>query len=251
MSDTILFQDNTYGTIASGIGTTDTSISLTSRHGARFPTVVAGQVLYATLVSAANVVEEIHITAHAAASDTLTVTRAANGTVAKTWASGDRIECRLTSEHLSAIAYIASAQTWTAKQTFTSPIKLQEALEKVTISASNATGTINYDVITQGIMYYNADAGGNWTLNIRGDGSNSLDSIMATGESITVNFAVQQGATPYYNSAVTIDGGAVTPKWLNGAPTAGDASSTNLYSYTIVKTGSATFTVFASKARYA
>lgn len=148
-----------------------------------------------------------------------------------------------------------TATTFTAKQTFSGGtgvfgVKLVSALEKITVSATAATGTINYDATTQNILYYTSSATANWTLNIRGDGSNSLDSLMASGESLTIAFRVTQGATPYYNSAVTIDGNAVTPKWLAGAPTSGTASGVDTYLYEVVKTGSATFTVFASKASF-
>ncbi len=99
---TILFSDNTYGTLASGITAAAVSITLTTGHGARFPTVTLGtNILYAVILNSGNVLEEIHITAHAASSDTLTVTRAANGTTGKVWSAGDRIECRLTSEHFA------------------------------------------------------------------------------------------------------------------------------------------------------
>jgi hypothetical protein len=146
----------------------------------------------------------------------------------------------------------SSALTWTAKQTFTNTIKIQQALEKITISAIAATGTIAFDTLSTGILYYTTNASGNWTLNCRGDVSNSLDSIMAVGESITFTFMVSQGATAYYNNAVQIDGVGVTPKWSGGtAPTSGDINSINIYSYTIIKTGTATFTVLASKAKYA
>jgi hypothetical protein len=74
---------------------------------------------------------------------------------------------------------------------------------------------------------------------------------MATGESITVVFLVTQGATAYYNNTVQIDGSSVTPKYQGGtAWTAGNASSIDAYSYTIVKTGSATFTVFAAQTQF-
>ena len=97
-----------------------------------------------------------------------------------------------------------------------------------------------------------ADASGNWTLNIRGDGSNTLNAIMDAGESITVAHIVSQGGTAYYNSAVQIDGSAVTPEWQGGsAPTAGNASSIDVYSYTIIKTGDATFTALASQTQFA
>jgi hypothetical protein len=151
----------------------------------------------------------------------------------------------------------ATATNFTAKQTFTGAAttlaaKFVNALELITVSATAATGTINYDVVTQSVLYYTTDATGNWTLNFRGDGSNSLDSLMSTGEVVTVTFLATQGATAYYNSAVQVDGGAVTPKWLGGsAPSAGNTSAIDAYTYAIIKTGAATFTVLASQSEYA
>jgi hypothetical protein len=144
------------------------------------------------------------------------------------------------------------AQTFTAKQTFGTTTKIEEVLEKITVSATAATGTINFDALTQGALYYTTNASGNWTLNVRGDSGTSLDTVMATGESLTVVFLVTQGSTAYYNSAFQIDGNAVTPKWQGGsAPTEGTASGVDVYTYAIVKTGSATFTVFASVVDFA
>ena len=75
---------------------------------------------------------------------------------------------------------------------------------------------------------------------------------MSTGQSVTVAFLVTQGGTAYYNSAVQVDGSSVTPKWQGGtAPSSGNTSSIDVYSYTIVKTANATFTVFASQTRFA
>lgn len=130
---------------------------------------------------------------------------------------------------------------------------LAAALEKVTISATAATGTINYDLSTQSILYYTSNAGpSNWTVNIRGNSGTTLNSMMATGQSVTMTFLVTQGATAYYNSAVTIDGTSVTPKWLGGsAPSAGNINGVDVYTYTVIKTGSAAYTVFASQSRYA
>jgi hypothetical protein len=129
---------------------------------------------------------------------------------------------------------------------------LAAALEKVTISATAATGTINYDLSTQSILYYTSNASANWTVNIRGNSGTTLNSMMATGQSVTMTFLVTQGATAYYNSAVTIDGASVTPKWLGGsAPSAGNINGVDVYTYTVIKTGSAAYTVFASQSRYA
>ena len=134
----------------------------------------------------------------------------------------------------------------------TMQLKLSAAAETVTIAATAATGTVNFDVSTQSILYYTSNASANWTLNIRGSSSVSLNSIMTTGQSVTVTHLVTQGGTAYYNSALTVDGTSVTPKWSGGtAPSAGNANSVDIYTYTLIKTGSGSFTVFASQTRYA
>jgi hypothetical protein len=134
----------------------------------------------------------------------------------------------------------------------TMQLKLSAAAETVTIAATAATGTVNYDVSTQSILYYTSNASANWTLNIRGSSSTTLNSIMATGQSVTVTHLVTQGGTAYYNSALTVDGSSVTPKWSGGsAPSAGNTNSVDVYTYTLIKTGSGSFTVFASQTRYA
>jgi hypothetical protein len=150
----------------------------------------------------------------------------------------------------------ATATTFTATQTFTGSTTalgavFQDAAEVTTVSATAATGTINYDVTTQSVLYYTTSASANWTVNIRGNGTTSLNTLMSTGQAITVVFLVTQGATAYYNNAFTIDGNSVTPKYQGGtAWTAGNASSIDAYSYTIVKTGSAAFTVFAALTQF-
>ncbi len=124
--------------------------------------------------------------------------------------------------------------------------------ETTTISATAATGTINFDVATQSILYYTTNASANWTLNVRGGASATLNSLMSTGQTVTITFLATQGATAYYNSAFTIDGTSVTPKWQSGiTPNAGNANSIDAYTFAIVKTGNAAFTVLGSQTRYA
>lgn len=127
-----------------------------------------------------------------------------------------------------------------------------EMRETTTVSATAATGTINYDALTQVVLYFTSNASGNFTLNFRGSSGTSLNTVMSTGESLSATFLVTNGATAYYNSAVTIDGNSVTPKWQGGtAPTSGNASSIDSYTYVIIKTGSAAFTVLASQTKFA
>lgn len=146
-------------------------------------------------------------------------------------------------------------QTLTNK-TLTSPVVntaiLKSPEERLTVSATAATGTVNFDTLTQGVLYFTTDASANWTLNVRGDGSTTLNDSLVTGDSITIVFLVTQGATAYYSTALTIDGNAITPKFISGtAFSAGNASSIDSYVYTIIKTGSATFTVLASQTKFA
>jgi hypothetical protein len=149
------------------------------------------------------------------------------------------------------------ANTFTGLQTFTGTSanashKATNMLETATVSATAATGTINFDNTTQSVLYYTTNASGNFTVNFRGSSGTSLNTVMATGESLSATFLVTNGSTAYYNSAVTIDGNSVTPKWQGGsAPTSGNASSVDSYTYVIIKTGSAAFTVLASQTKFA
>ena len=125
-------------------------------------------------------------------------------------------------------------------------------LEQMTISATAATGTINFDAITQSVLYYTTNASGNFTMNVRGSSGVTLNNSMVTGQSLTIAFLCTNGSTAYYQTAMTIDGSSVTPKWQGGtAPSSGNASSIDSYVYTIIKTGAATFTVLASQTKFA
>jgi hypothetical protein len=137
-------------------------------------------------------------------------------------------------------ADLTTAQTM-ARKTLKSPEEI------VTVSATAATGTVNFDFITQGILYYTTNASANFTLNFRGDSGTTLSSIMAVGDSISAVFLNTNGSTAYYPNVFQIDGSAVTPKWSGGsAPAAGNASAIDSYSFTIIKTAATpTYTVLA------
>ena len=129
--------------------------------------------------------------------------------------------------------------------------------EKVTVAATAATGTINYDTDTQSVIYYTTAASGDWTINFRASGSTTLNSKLATGQCITLVMIASTGTGTYYPTQLNIDGAAQTAsgkiRWLGGAPTseAGESSlSAKVYTYTIVKTADATFTTIASAADY-
>jgi len=131
-------------------------------------------------------------------------------------------------------------------------LALNNIAETVTVSGVGATGTINYDITTQSVLYYNVAATSNFTLNFRASSGTTLNSALAVGQAVTVAFLNSNGSTGYYNNAITVDGASVTPKWINGsAPTTGYSNSIDTYTYTIIKTASATYTVLATLAKFA
>jgi len=154
-------------------------------------------------------------------------------------------------------AVVDQPQTFTSTQIFAgstsvADIKTSNIVEVDTITATAATGTINFDLTTQSVMYYTSNSSGNFTINFRASSGTTLNSMMATGECISATFLCTNNATAYYNSAVTIDGTSVTPKWQGGtAPTSGNASAVDCYTYVIQKTGSATYVVLASQTKFA
>jgi len=129
---------------------------------------------------------------------------------------------------------------------------MKAILETTTVTGSAPATTSNYDVITQVVQFYTTNAARNFAFNIRGDGSNSLNSIMSTGQSVSLALLVTNGSTAYYPNTFQIDGTGVTPKWQGGtAPTGGNASSVDAYVLTAVKTADATFTLLASQTKFA
>ena len=148
----------------------------------------------------------------------------------------------------------ASSTSTLTNKTLTSPVEnnpyITSPKELTTVSATAATGTINFDILTQGVLYYTTNASANFTLNFRGNGSTTLNSVMNVGDAWSAVFLNTNGATPYYPTAFTVDTSAtVTVKWSGGtAPSAGNASALDAYTFTIIKTATSTFTVLAGGA---
>jgi hypothetical protein len=155
------------------------------------------------------------------------------------------------------IAVVNVANTFTATQTFngttaTAATKTLNIAEPANVVASAPSATTNFYVNSGAVQYYTTNAANNWTLNIAFSSGTSLNTAMATNDSISITMLATQGSTAYYNSAVTIDGTSVTPKWQGGsAPTSGNASGIDSYTYVILKTASATYTVLASQTKFA
>ena len=134
----------------------------------------------------------------------------------------------------------------------TSRLTTNEVIERVNVDSGFPTATAAVDLADNAVRYYTSDVTGDWTFNLRGDGSTALNSFMANGDSMTCAVLVTNGANPYYMTDLQIDGVAVTPKWASGsAPTSGNADSIDVYTFTVIKTANATFTVLASQSDFA
>jgi hypothetical protein len=150
---------------------------------------------------------------------------------------------------------LSANNTWTGTQTFngTSSIfgtVLLDSAETVNVVAAAPSSTTNFYIQSGSVQYYTSNAANNWTLNIAFSSGTSLNTALTTGQSVTFTLVTTQSTTAYYNSAVTIDGTSVTPKWIGGAPTAGNASGFDVYRFAVIKTASATYSVLASLTQY-
>ena len=127
--------------------------------------------------------------------------------------------------------------------------------EVVTINPASATAptsTFNYDITTQSIVYFTGPAVNNWTVNFRASSTATLNSAMSTGQAVTCVLMSTNTGAAYYQTALQVDGTSVTPKWIAGtAPTGGNPSSIDVYSYTLIKTGSAQWVILANQQKFA
>jgi hypothetical protein len=125
---------------------------------------------------------------------------------------------------------------------------IQQATEKVNVSATAPTGTINFDVLNGAILYHTSNASANFTLNVRGNSVTTLDSIMSDNSSLTCSFIFKNGnANAYYANVIQIDGANINSSiyWVNNVEPANVAVITALGYYTlnVIKTAANTYTV--------
>jgi hypothetical protein len=184
--------------------------------------------------------EYIKFVKTATAVNEVTITNQATGSAPSIAATGDdtNIDFNLTPKGIGRVTLNGNG-------------KIQGLAEKVLVNGT-FTSNINIDTNTQAVQLNTATASANFTVNLRGDGSNSLDASMDTGESITVAYINKNNNVTYWNTTVQVDGVTVTPVWQGGAaPSGGNINSNDVYTYTVIKTGAATFTVLASQTQFA
>jgi hypothetical protein len=129
--------------------------------------------------------------------------------------------------------------------------------ERFNIISGSATGTINLDVLTSAAWVYTNSGNTNFTVNIRGNSSNSLNSILNTGDAITVGLVNRTGTTAsaFFANAFQVDSLSITPVWINSSSPPSSlpsqsASGYDSYTLTLIKTASAAYVTLGSWAQY-
>jgi hypothetical protein len=123
-----------------------------------------------------------------------------------------------------------------------------------TIVAGAPASVQEIDLLNGDRWYFTSNSTANFTFNFTAGagGTPTLNSTMAVGSSILVQVLVTQGASPHIPSGCQIDGTSTTVKWSNGvAPIVGNVNAINVYDYTITKTATSTYTVFAQQRSFA
>ena len=184
--------------------------------------------------------EEIIVTATASAVNELTVANAATGNNPNITASGSDADVGInfTPKGIGAV-------------TFNGTGKIQAIKEKVTVTAVATTGTTNYDFLTQAVLYHTTVATGQFTINLRGSSSTTLNNMLSVGESVTGAFLNTN--TTFYVSTITIDGSStnVTLEYQGcSAPTSGNAGI-DAYTFTAIKTATTpAYTILAAQTQF-
>ena len=128
---------------------------------------------------------------------------------------------------------------------------LQGVIERVNITASAPPTTLNFDALSGSVLYLSASSARNWTINFRGSAATSLNSMMYPGQSMTFAVLVNHATVGYTASVHQVDGTTITPRWQGGTLPSGSGTSTDIYSYTLIKTANAAFNIFASQTKFA
>jgi hypothetical protein len=189
-----------------------------------------------------NANEQIKFSTTASATNEITIANAAAGSSPVISATGGDTNVGLTLTPKGDLGRI----------TLNGESKIFGVFENATISTTYIT-TFTYDVLTQAVYFQNVNLGSNFTVNLRGNASTALNAALNTGESATVALITKQGNTTFYNNVVQVDGTTtnVTVVYQGGsAPTAGNASSNDVYTYTAIKTAASTYTVLASQTQF-
>jgi hypothetical protein len=132
-----------------------------------------------------------------------------------------------------------------------SPMITQGIIEAVNLITTAPLSPVNMDFLTSSVLYYTAAPTANMTLNIRGNASTTLNSVLSVGQSINLTVMLTNISGTFYFNAYTIDSTSVTPKYPGGIPVStGYAGGIDIYSLAIIKIGNNSFQLLVTQSHY-
>jgi len=195
------FANNATTTLASGINSSVTSLTVATGTGALFPTLSAGDYFYCTLANTSGTIEIIKVTARS--TDTFTITRGQDNTTATSWLTGDKVELRLVKATLNDLPKMDEANTFTLLQT---------------MSVGNVSGPWTTagrpSSPTTGQTGYNSSLGKNETWNGTGwvssggaTGGGSDDVFYENSVTVSTNYTLSTNKNAMSTGPITINSG--------------------------------------------
>lgn len=147
--------------------------------------------------------------------------------------------------------FVWDGASWrnTTSKTFTG-LNINGAItERIEVTTNLLNGTTNFNAKSYGVLYNTVTAMENWTLNVRGDESTSLNTMLSVGQSLTAVHIVTMGSTSY-SPTLHIDGSVATVNWQTTATLSAYTNCSVIYTFFILKTAANTFTVLGSQSPF-
>ena len=204
----VKFTNNGHSTLAASVATSDTSITVASGHGARFPSLSGSAYFFVTLIDASNNLEIVKCTARS--SDVLTITRAQESTTARAFAIGDRIELRVTAAGLGAIYSEAVADATPAADSIVNSMIATDAVNADSIAA-DAVGSSEIAANAVGASELNVSGNGTsgQALLSDGDGTMSWGSAGGLIKTTQALFTTSRVSTSFNQTSISSE----WPSW--------------------------------------
>jgi len=197
------FTNNATSTLAAGINSSVTSLTVATGQGALFPTLSAGDYFYCTLANAVGTIEIVKVTARS--TDTFTITRAQDGTTATSWSTGDKVELRLVSASLNDLPKLDEINTFSLRQTF-SVGTVQGPWATAGRPASPTAGLIGFNTSTNKLEAYNGTASA-WVSSGGATGTGSDAVFYENGKTVNTSYSITAGNNAMSTGPITIASG--------------------------------------------
>jgi hypothetical protein len=232
-----LFTNNAATTLASGVLIGATSLTVAAGTGAEFPTLTGSEYFYCTIANNAGSVEIIKVTARS--TDTFTIVRGQDGTSAAAWASGDKVELRLTRIDLLNFPQLDSTNTFATTQTFTAaPVFTDQAGTRTAMLAAKSAANSDITSLTGLTTPLSVAQGGTGAATLTANNvilGNGTSAVAFVAPGTSGNLLTSNGTT--WSSAAPPAGGYKTRNLISGTTYTPTAAVKSFYAFVYGATG--------------